>query len=338
VPYFQRAGLPTEASVRKAIETAVVQQNVETQRPKVDARFGAIIALYRKEHLPTLQHSTQELRRYLFRRYIEPKFKDELIRNVTPLSVVRWFQELKLAPTSKASIRSVMSQCFELAALHEYIPATERNPMSVVKIKGTTIRQKKIAELTIENFKKLIEALPEPINIMTLVAGNLGLRVSELVALQWQDINWKCKEVSIKRKFTHGKLGPTKTVASEAKLPLDDDLLAVLAAWKPKTGDSEWIFPSPRTGGPRAASMLLQFGLKPAVEKLGLGHVTWHTLRHACRSWLGGAGTSASTQKDLLRHSDIGMTMNYGHTLSTDMRRAHNKVAKHLVPRSMLPK
>ena|ERR1035437_734216 len=83
---FSGLDYPTEASVRKAIETAVVQQNVETQRPKVDARFGAIIALYQKEHLPTLQHSTQELQKYLFRRYIEPKFKDELIRNVTPLN------------------------------------------------------------------------------------------------------------------------------------------------------------------------------------------------------------------------------------------------------------
>ncbi len=43
---------------------------------------------------------------------------------------------------------------------------------------------------------------------------------TELVALQWQDIDWKNKEITIQRKFTHGALGKTKTVASDANLPL----------------------------------------------------------------------------------------------------------------------
>ena len=260
------------------------------------------------------------------------------LRKVTPLAVAGWFKELTLAPTTKSAIRSVMSQCFELAALHEYIPAIERNPMSLVRIKGTTRRQRKITQLSIEGFKKLIQALPEPINIMTLVAGALGLRVSELVALKWEDVEWKEKQITIQRKFTHSHLGPTKTIASEAGLPLDEGLLSILEYWRSKVPESEWLFPSSRSGGPRSASMLLNDYLKPTAEKLGLGNVGWHALRHACRSWLGGAGVSASTQKDLLRHSDIGMTMGYGHTPSADMRKAHNKVAKQLVPKSMLQK
>jgi integrase len=249
---------------------------------------------------------------------------------------MEWLQKLSLAASTKANIRSVMSQCFELAALHEYIPSMERNPMSLVKVKGSSKRQKKVTPLTIEQFRKLLESLPEPLNIMTLVAGGLGLRVSEAVALKWEDIDWEKKEISIQRKFTHGKLGPTKTVASDAALPLDPGLLAVLEAWKPKTGDSEWLFPSRYTGEPRSASMLLEKGIHPAAEKLGIGHVGWHTLRHACRSWLGGSGAPLTTQKDLLRHSDIDMTMAYGKTLPHEMRKAHNKIAKQMVPKSML--
>ncbi len=173
---------------------------------------------------------------------------------------------------------------------------------------------------------------------MTLVAGFLGLRVSELVALKWEDIDWKEKQITIQRKFTHSRLGPAKTIASEAGLPLDAGLLSILENWRSKVPESEWMFPSSRSGGPRSASMLLNDYLKPAAEKLGLGNVGWHALRHACRSWLGGAGVSASTQKDLLRHSDIGMTMRYGFTPNADMRKAHNKVAKQLDPKSLLQK
>ena len=327
-----------ESDVRKAIEFAVIQQNRDAARSKVDAAFSTIIDLYKSEHMPGREHSTNQLSEYILRNYISPRFADSPIREVTALAVTRWLNELKLAPTTKASIRSVLSQCFELAALHEFIPAIERNPMSLVKLKGTTKRKKRIVQVTIKEFQKLVRALPEPHNIMTLVAADLGLRVSELVALQWSDIDWKRKEITIQRKFTRGKLGLTKTVSSEAALPLDEGLITVLRNWQSKGPKSEWLFPSPRTGGPRSASMLLNSYLKPTAEKLGLGNVGWHALRHACRSWLGGAGVSASTQKDLLRHSGIDMAMEYGQTPFADMRRAHNKVARQLVPKDMLHK
>jgi len=44
-------------------------------------------------------------------------------------------------------------------------------------------------------------------------------------------------------------------------------------------------------------------------------------------------------QKDLLRHADVSTTMNvYGHALSADMRKSHNKMVKNLVPDSLLKK
>jgi len=166
---------------------------------------------------------------------------------------------------------------------------------------------------------------------MVFVDGCLGLRISELVALKWEDINSAEKVISIQRKFTRGKIGPTKTDGSDAQLPIAAPLMAVLDAWRPQTDGSEWVFPSPRTGGPRSAAMLLQKGLKPVVKELGMGNVTWHALRHACRSWLSSGGAAVGTQKDLLRHADIATTLNiYGHALSTDMRVAHENLVNQL--------
>lgn len=65
---FSGQDYPTEASVRKAIETTVILQNSGTGRAKVDAVFGTVVNLYRKEHLPTLRHSTRETNGYLLRR------------------------------------------------------------------------------------------------------------------------------------------------------------------------------------------------------------------------------------------------------------------------------
>jgi hypothetical protein len=137
---FYPSEYPTEASVRKAIEQQVILQNSKTGRVKVGAGFGAICALYRREHLPTLRHSTQGTNEYLLRDYIEPQWSADLLPDVSPLAVSSWIRDLRslsdptkgLSPTLKASIRSIMRQCFELAALHGYIPPTERNPIVLV--------------------------------------------------------------------------------------------------------------------------------------------------------------------------------------------------------------
>jgi integrase len=146
---FDPSEYPTEASVRKAIEQQVILQNSKTERVKVDAGFDSLCNLYRREHLPTLRHSTQGTNGYLLRDYIEPQWSGVSIRDVTPLAVTSWIRDLRslsdpakgLSPTAKASIRSIMRQCFELAALHGYVAPTERNPMSPVKIRGPRTRE-----------------------------------------------------------------------------------------------------------------------------------------------------------------------------------------------------
>jgi integrase len=336
---FDGTEYPTEKDVRKAIELTVSQVNAGTAGERADAKFGAITAIYRKEHLPELEHATQQVNAYLLTKYIEDEFGHMPIRDMKPLMIGNWIKGLTgkqgkpLAATTKASIRSVLSVCFTLAALHEFIPPMQSNPMSLIKLKGVSKRQKKIVQVTVEGFGKLLSALPEPLNMMVLADGCLGLRISELLALKWSDIDFAKKEIRIQRKFTRGKLGIPKSYSSEADLPLADALLSALEAWRPKTGGSEWVFPSPRTGGPRSASMLLQKGLKPVALELGLGNIGWHTLRHACRSWLNSGGAAMGTQKDLLRQADISTTMNiYGHALPADMRKAHEQLVGQLIP------
>ena len=329
---YDSAQYRSEKDVRKAIELTVSQINSGTAGEMADAKFGAITALYRTEHLPTLEHSSQRSSTYLLRDYIEDRFSRVPLREMRPLVINEWIQGLKLSQSSKRNIRTVMSVCFRLAALHEFIPPMGQNPMTLIKLKGVSKRQKKITPLSVADFKRLLAHLPEPLNVMVLILGAYGLRISELLALKWEDIDEKAKTVSIVSKFTAGKLGETKTESSEARLPLSQPILDVLEAYKPKTKGSEWLFPSPRTGGPRSGSMLLQKGLRPVAKELGLGNVGFHSLRHACRSWLNSGGAAPGTQKDLMRHADIATTMNiYGAALSDDMRKAHNKLVNKLV-------
>ncbi len=80
---FSGAEYRNESDVRKAIEFAVIQQNRDAARSKVDAAFSAIIDLYKSEHMPGREHSTNELSTYILRKYISPRFGNSPIREVT---------------------------------------------------------------------------------------------------------------------------------------------------------------------------------------------------------------------------------------------------------------
>src|SRR3974377_1966193 len=105
--YFDGSEYPTEASVRKATQNEVAMVNAGNVRHKVAAKFGAIIAVYRNEHLPTLRHSTQSTNEYLIDNYIEPQLFHTPLKDVTPRDVMTWLAGLKLAATTKATIRSI---------------------------------------------------------------------------------------------------------------------------------------------------------------------------------------------------------------------------------------
>lgn len=86
-----------------------------------------------------------------------------------------------------------------------------------------------------------MSALPEPLNLMVLIAACLGRRVSETLALKWEDTDATTGTIADQRKITHGALGVPNTTVSGASLPLDATLRKIPGAWKPKTKDNQSV-------------------------------------------------------------------------------------------------
>src|SRR5207244_11991426 len=103
--------------------------------------------------------------------------------------------------------------------------------------------------LTPEQFQAIIERLPQPHRTMALFAQCLGLRVSEIVGLQWPDFNFERLTVRITRGVVNGRLGETKTESSQDELPLDPALVLAVREWRtiaPATREA-WVFANPAT-------------------------------------------------------------------------------------------
>ena len=89
-----------------------------------------------------------------------------------------------------------------------------RNPIDLVVVKGSTRRVRKPRSLTVEQFQRLIAFLKTPFNTMALVSVCLGLRVSELLALKWRDVDWLGAKLNIERGIVKQIVDDVKTDSS----------------------------------------------------------------------------------------------------------------------------
>src|SRR5215469_7113795 len=81
-----------------------------------------------------------------------------------------------------------------------------------------------------------------------------GLRMSELFALQWHDIDFQKNEISVTRSIVFQVVGPCKTEASQKPVPLDCRLAEALKVWRDHAiyrEAEDWGFASPASRGRR---------------------------------------------------------------------------------------
>lgn len=333
-----------KSAVERCSKVAYLRMQINSdQRRQPIENFGVVLERYVHEEIPK-RFSTQHSYLSYINNHIRPMWGEFPLTEIKPLAVRNWLKGLKdkkgsrpLASKTRGHIKGLMHRVFDCAMLWEYLP-TERNPMSLVRIEGSTKRRKKPRILTAQEFSTLIAALDrEPCRTMVILALCTGVRCSELAALKWGDFDWQNLSVYIRRAIVSGRLDDVKTEYSEAPLPLDPALAEVIFEWKRKTefsSRSDFVFASPFVAGekPWTPWNLQRNQLRPAADEAGLGPIGWHTFRHTYRAWLGDNGEPLSVQKELMRHASIQTTLNtYGGGMMETMRQAHGRVVKQAI-------
>lgn len=327
---------PTEAQAWRAAES--FRLAVNSPNPKEGVLFGALVDRYVRDKLPK-RYSTASKYRSWLTHHVKPAWGDVPISKVKPLLVEEWLTSLDLAPKSKGHLRSIMHILFNWAMKWELIDLDKMNPMSLVRVEGSSKRLRQPKALTIKEFRLLLNHLEEPIRTMCIVAACLGLRASELVGLQWGDFDWESLQVHVQRGFVIGHIDDVKTTNSNKSLPVDAELARVLLDYKKQTApdakNTDWLFPSPyRTGRPRWPWTIQSRILLPAGIRVGLGRIGWHTFRHSYSTLLRSLEVDVKVQQELLRHADIRTTMNvYTQAVPDALRDANSKVVEMVLPK-----
>jgi integrase len=290
-----------------------------------------LVKAYLDEKAPT-RKDTRRSYQVWFRIHVLPKWGERPINDLQPRPVELWIESLPLAPKSRTHVRGVLSVLWEYAMWRGDVP-TERNPMSLVSVKGGSKRTKKLRSLTLDEGRAFVDNLPQPFREMGLLCLLLGLRISECLALKWCDFDWLSRRLSIERAIVNQTVDDVKTSESHRKMPLDEDLLKVLQLWKLTTqfsGPADWVFASPSQLGrlPWSYDQVWRVYQKAATAA-GIGRLGTHSLRHTYRSLLDSVGTPLAVQQKLMRHTDIRTTMNvYGDVITNQESKALAKIAR----------
>ncbi len=120
-----------------------------------------------------------------------------------------------------------MSQLYDFAQWAGITPATERNPISLVKVEHAT-RRRKPRSLTVEEFQRILNHLKEPLRSIAIVAVSLGLRASEVLGLKWKHVDWLNSRLAVEQRIYRQQVDYTKTRGSSGELNVDASVLQVL--------------------------------------------------------------------------------------------------------------
>ncbi len=219
-----------------------------------------------------------------------------------------------LSPRTVSDILSVLRSILRFA----------RRYGAVVPCDGSSVkvRQKpaEIRVLTCYEQEKLCQYIYENIslrNVGILLSLYTGLRVGEICALQWEDINLnerllyvrhsmqRIQNLETTEKRTRIIVSTPKSISSSRAIPLPESLAHLIESLPSEkngyflTGQKN-NFVEPRT---------MQYHFRRVLEHCGIENVNYHALRHTFATRCVELGFDVKSLSELLGHSTVTMTM-----------------------------
>ena len=171
----------------------------------------------------------------------------------------------------------------------------------------------------------LIQAQAEGYFELFLLDLCTGLRRGELLALQWDDLDFKTGTLTVNKQVYEVKgqlqVSVPKTRASIRRLVLPPGVVEVLRAYR-ETVDSRWMFPSPVKEDMPMTPGAVRRRLQIILERAGCKRIRFHDLRHTFATLSLENGMDVKTLSAMLGHVSAVTTLDIYTHITGDMQRA----------------
>ena len=209
------------------------------------------------------------------RKYLVPRFGDEIAEDVRTLDIQRWLKSLHtengLQWPTISKMRGIMRRIYKVGIVHGQV---SRNPVEHVETRSKS--DYRAIVITPEQTLATLNGLPSPLHFaLVLTCAATALRVSEIIALRWADVLWEERRIRVSKRWAKGQDGETKTEASDGFVPVHPVFAAYLRLWHrqtPYAKDTDFVFPSFRAQGQAFST-----SLRPEIGAAWGSLIRWAT-------------------------------------------------------------
>ena len=287
--------------------------------------------------LPSVKIRTYERYSLIVNLHIRDKIGMLELDDLTPLLLQQYITELLQSGNRKTgkglsanSVNAVISVIQNSLKTAHLLGLTKE--YTADKLKRPKLKEKPVECFTLAEQKQIEQAVMNGKKdklygiILCLYSG---LRIGELIALRWSDIDFTKGLLTVSKSCHDSKDGliidEPKTATSRRVIPLPKQLLPILKSIKKKS-DSPFVVSA---NGSSVSVRSYQRSFELLLKKLKIPHKGFHSLRHTFATRALECGMDVKTLSELLGHKNPTITLNrYAHSLMEHKADMMNRLGK----------
>ena len=269
----------------------------------------------------TLKPTTKQIYKSHIDNYINPNLGNIPLKKLNSDILQEFINSLSLSASTIKTIFSILKSALSSAEDNGLIENTY-NKVKVPK------KEKNITQvLTVSEQKRLENVLTENIDIGIWICLYTGLRIGEVCALKWPDINFESSTLTVNGTQARTENGieiiSPKSRTSRREIPIPKILFDKLKAL-PR--DCECVLSK---NNKPVQIRTYRRHLKKLLQKANLPDIKYHALRHTFATRALEVGMDYRTLSEILGHSSVGITLDlYAHSLKEHKRSEMNKLGR----------
>lgn len=274
----------------------------------------------------TLELSTLKGYRSAIEYYLKPNFGHLKLNELTASTVKSWIGSLTISAKRINNVLIPLRTIYSDAYADEII---DKDPM--LRVKNLSVKTEEPHPFTPSEVEAILSELPQQGKNLIQFALWTGLRTSELIALEWGDIDFLMGKVCVRRAVVNKNIKQPKTKAGEREIMLFPPAIEALKNQKQFTFlNGHRVFNNPLTNKEWETDAQIRRTLWiPALKKAGVAYRNPYQTRHTYASTLLSHGENPLWVAKQMGHKDWGMIRRvYGRWIPEIDTTAGSKVMK----------
>ena len=317
---------PTKKEAQNALAEKVHELNLNTYvEPSKMTVEQALDEWFATSVKPTLKPNTQ--RGYFVNiRHIKNGIGHILLQKLTAMQIQNFYNQLEsdgFSPRSIQYIHTNLKAALKYFCKMQIIPRNQADFATIPKQ-----RKAKNDYYTEEEVKELLEKSKDTkFYLEILFAVGMGLRRGEILALTWNDVNFRDSTLTVDKNLTriNGEniVSTTKTISGERVLKIPNFVLEALREERQK----QWEYRKMMKGTYKENNLVcckwdgdfvnvanFSSSFAKFLKKIGMRHIRFHDLRHTNATLMMSYGIPIKVMSENLGHANTSITMDtYSH-------------------------